>query len=103
MRDVYKFKSWWRDEYGLGSFHAQTSKNRYARALNHIMTRVDEHKKIFRENKDRDDFITRLGKLLWEAATPATRGLDPQTCAPVTMERSQPAVTLSVERGERII
>jgi len=39
-------------------------------ALHHIMIRGIEGKKIFRDNNDRDDFLTRLGKILSETSTP---------------------------------
>ena len=39
-------------------------------ALHHIMVRGIERKKIFRDNKDRDSFLTRLGKILSETSTP---------------------------------
>lgn len=39
-------------------------------ALHHIMVRGIERKKIFRSNKDRDDFLTHLGKILSETSTP---------------------------------
>jgi len=39
-------------------------------ALHHIMVRGIEGKKIFRGNNDRDDFVTRLGKILPETSTP---------------------------------
>jgi hypothetical protein len=34
--------------------------------LHHIMIRGIERRKIFRDNKDREDFLDRLGKLLPE-------------------------------------
>ena len=39
-------------------------------ALHHIMVRGLEGKKIFRDNNDRDDFLTGLGKILPETSTP---------------------------------
>jgi REP element-mobilizing transposase RayT len=39
-------------------------------ALHHIMVRGIERKKIFRDNKDRDDFLARLGKIVSETSTP---------------------------------
>ena len=39
-------------------------------ALHHIMVRGIERKKIFRDNKDRYDFLERLGKILSETSTP---------------------------------
>ena len=39
-------------------------------ALHHIMVRGIEGKKIFRDNNDRDDFLTGLGKILPETSTP---------------------------------
>ena len=39
-------------------------------SLHHIMVRGIECKKIFRDNKDRNDFLTRLGKILSETSTP---------------------------------
>jgi len=39
-------------------------------ALHHIMIRGIEGKKIFRGNNDRDDVVTRLGKILPETSTP---------------------------------
>jgi len=39
-------------------------------ALHHIMVRGIERKRIFRDNKDRDDFLARLGKILSETSTP---------------------------------
>ena len=37
--------------------------------LHHIMIRGIERHKIFRDNKDREDFLNRLGKLLPETQT----------------------------------
>ena len=39
-------------------------------ALHHIMVRGIEGKKIFMDNSDCDDFLTRLGKILSETSTP---------------------------------
>jgi len=39
-------------------------------ALHHIMVRGIEGQKIFRDNNDRDDFLTRLGEILPETSTP---------------------------------
>jgi len=39
-------------------------------ALHHVMVRGIERKKIFRDDKDRDDFLMRLGKILCETSTP---------------------------------
>ncbi len=38
-------------------------------ALHHIICRGAERKRIFRDNKDRDDFLLRLGRLLEESST----------------------------------
>ncbi len=39
-------------------------------ALHHIMIRGLEGKNIFKDNKDRDDFMDRLGKIMLDTSTP---------------------------------
>jgi len=41
-----------------------------AGAVQHLMIRGIERKKIFRDDLERDDFLDRLGKLLVESKTP---------------------------------
>ena len=58
-------------------------------ALHHIMVRGIEGKKIFRDNNDREDFLTGLGKILPETSPPVTPGLDtqpPPTCCFVPVQ-----------------
>jgi putative transposase len=43
--------------------------------FHHVMIRGIERRKIFRNNKDREDFLDRLGKLLPETQT--TRQVNP--------------------------
>ena len=38
-------------------------------ALHHIIFRGIERRKIFRDNKDRDDFLDRLGNVLSDSGT----------------------------------
>ncbi|NIM59561.1 MAG: transposase, partial [Candidatus Aminicenantes bacterium] len=38
-------------------------------ALQHIMVRGIERRKIFRDNKDKDNFVERLGDIIKETAT----------------------------------
>ncbi len=37
--------------------------------FHHIIIRGIERRKIFRDNRDRENFLERLGKLLWETKT----------------------------------
>ena len=39
-------------------------------ALHHIIFRGIERRKIFRDNKDRDNFLDRLGNVLSDSGTP---------------------------------
>jgi REP element-mobilizing transposase RayT len=39
-------------------------------ALHHVMVRGIERRKIFRDNKDRDNFVERLGNIIKETSTP---------------------------------
>ena len=39
-------------------------------ALHHVICRGIERRKIFRDNKDRNDFIERLGSVFTETSTP---------------------------------
>jgi hypothetical protein len=61
-------------------------------ALHHIICRGIEQRPIFRDDRDRDDFVCRLSTLLLETNTPVA----------VVVNLSQPAVSRSVERGREI-
>jgi hypothetical protein len=69
-------------------------------ALHHIIVRGIERKKIFRDDKDRNDFLENIGAISKEiggegvgvSATALGEGLG----------RTEPAVSISVKRGGKI-
>ena len=75
-------------------------------ALHHLMIRGIERRKIFRDDQDRDNFLDRLGKILVETKTPCyawVRELEMrETEIARRLKVTQPAVSISVRRGEQI-
>ena len=53
----------------LHSYHAQTSPYRCAGALHHIMIRGIERKRIFKDDVDKKDFLSRLADVFPETRT----------------------------------
>ena len=82
-------------------------------ALHHLIVRGVERKRIFRDDRDRDDFLNRLGNIFLETATPRYAWallpnhvhLLARTGRAELARRfglTQAAVTISVKRGEKI-
>ena len=69
-------------------------------ALHHIIVRGIERKKIFRDDKDRNDFIDRIGAFSKEIGGEGV-GVS-ATALAQRLGMTQPAVSISVKRGEKI-
>ena len=69
-------------------------------ALHHIIVRGIERKKLFRDNKDRNDFLENIGAILKETGGEGV-GVSATTLGE-GLGRTEPAVSISVKRGEKI-
>jgi hypothetical protein len=76
-------------------------------ALQHVLIRGIERRKIFRDDADRENFLDRLGGILAETSTAcygwALREFGMSaTAVAKRLKISQPAVSISLRRGEKI-
>ncbi len=75
--------------------------------LHHVLVRGIERRKISRDDADRENFLERLGQILAETSTAcygwALRELGMSaTAVAKRLNISQPAVSISARRGEKI-